>query len=97
MPSSSDTSLQNEFDRAPAVFAGSSQGTSIVTPKFTWQFQFPVNFSSSFTITEAGTFLLASTVTGGGGDMLNHAFINPPAVWGNGQMMMLSVSIGMQA
>jgi hypothetical protein len=97
LPSSSDTTLQSEITRAAAVYAGSSQGSYVTTPKFTWQFQFPVNLTTSpVTITEAGTFLLASPSTNGGGDMLNHAFINPPAVWGSGQMLMLSVSIGLQ-
>ena len=96
VPSSIDTTLQNEYDRAAAVYAGSTQGSYVTNPQFQWQFQFPINYASAITITEAGTFLLASPTTNGGGDLLNHAFINPPATWGTGQMLMLSVSIGLQ-
>ena len=94
----SDTQLFNELPggsgRTTAAAIASSPYTSIANAAFTWQFQFPVNYGSEIDVTEVGVFLVADAGAGDG-NLLNHAFINPPAVWGNGQMLMLTVSIGM--
>jgi len=96
LTSTSDVALISELERQPAVYAGSVHGSSITNPQFIWQFQFPINSTQTYTITEAGVFTLA-TPASGSGDLLNHTFINPPVTWGVGQMLMLSVSIGLQA
>jgi hypothetical protein len=93
-----DVMLFNELPigtgRTTATAAGSSPTTGVTPASFTWQFQFPVNYGSSQTISEVGVFLIGDLGIGDG-DLLNHAIINPPATWGSGNMLMLSVSIGL--
>ena len=99
-PTTTDTALYNEFPtgtgRAVVEAAGGAQASSSTIAQFLWQFQFPLNSTGAdITITEAGIFLLADAGRGDG-VMLNHALVNPPAVWSNGSMMMLTVSIGLE-
>lgn len=99
-PTPLDTALYNEFPtgtgRAVVEAAGGSQASSSTVASFLWQFQFPLNATGTdITITEAGVFILADSGRGDG-VMLNHALVNPPAVWTNGSMMMLTVSIGLE-
>ena len=98
-PTFTDTALYNELPtgtgRTTAEAAGGAQASSATPAQFLWQFQFPVNLSGSPIIaSEAGVFLLADSGSGDG-VMLNHALINPPAIWSSGTMLMLTVSIGM--
>jgi len=99
-PAVTDTALYNEFPtgtgRAVVEASGGAQASSSTIAQFLWQFQFPLNSTgTNMTITEAGIFLLADAGRGDG-VMLNHALVNPPAVWANGSMMMLTVSIGLE-
>ena len=100
-PGPTDTSLYNELANGTGRATATSQGSvpasvsSSTNATFTWQFQFPINNTgSTITVSEAGVFLLA-TGTINVGNLLNHALLNPAASWGNGQMLTLSVSIGL--
>jgi hypothetical protein len=99
IPASSDVTLFNEFPtgtgRATAVAAANAPAGSSTNATFTWQFQFPINSTGSdIVVSEAGVFLLADEGAGDGA-LLNHTVLNPPATWGTGQMLTLSVSIGL--
>ena len=98
-PDPTDTSLYNEFPtgsgRTTAAAAASAPAGSSTNATFTWQFQFPINgTSSSIFVTEAGVFLLADAGKSDG-NLLNHTLLNPAAEWASGQMLTLSVSIGL--
>ena len=98
-PAATDTQLFNEFPtgtgRSVVAAVASAQGTSTSNPPtFTWQFQFPLNSGSDITVTEVGVFT-GATSTADSGNILNHALINPPAIWASGQMLMASITLSL--
>jgi hypothetical protein len=100
VPGTSDTALYNELPtgtgRATAEAAAGSAASSNSLASFLWQFQFPLNSTGlDQVVSEAGVFLVADSGAGDG-VMLNHALINPSAVWSNGTMLMLTVTIGLE-
>lgn len=96
-PSTADTQLSNEISRSTASAAAYAPALGSNPGQVVWQFQFPINNSNNnYTLTEAGVFVLASSVTNSG-DMFDHALFTPNAQWLIGQSLVLSIQISLYA
>ena len=96
-PSVSDTQLQNELTRTTAVASGYAPALGSNPGQAIWQFQFPINNSSTaYTITEAGVFVLA-TSDQNNGDLFDHAAFSPTITWPIGQNLVLSLQLSLYA
>lgn len=96
-PSVADTQLTNEIARTTASASGYVPALGSNPGQSVWQFQFPINTTgTSYTISEAGIFVLAQNVTNFG-DLFDHALFNPTVQWPNGQFLILSLQLSLYA
>ena len=96
-PAVTDTQLVNEIGRATASASGYAPALGSNPGQSIWQFQFPINTSgTTYTLTEAGVFVLAQDITNDG-DLFDHAAFNPTVQWPVGQFIVLSLQLSLYA
>lgn len=96
-PAVSDVQLVNEISRTTATASGFAPALGSNPGQAIWQFQFPINNSgTSYSLTEAGVFVLAENITNNG-DLLDHAAFVPVASWPAGQSVILSLQLSLYA
>jgi len=96
-PALTDTQLVNEVSRVTASASGFSPALGSNPGQAIWQFQFPINNTgTSYTLTEAGVFVLATSATNSG-DMFDHAAFSPTVTWPSGQFLILSLQLSLYA
>jgi len=90
-PAKSDTALFSELSRQAVGAAGSTPASSTIPSAATWLFYFP-NPTSTWTVTEAGIFAGATSVSGSGA-MLDHWAFSPSVSVPTSESLILQLSL----